>query len=95
MSRLRPAEGPTQGGTAVRVSGAGFVQTGEACICVRMRGVEQRVPAAFISESEVRFMLPDAHEAGEARVQLSLNGQQYEGSELGFQYYDRLQCAIA
>ena len=95
VSRLRPAEGPTQGGTAVRVSGAGFVQTGEACICVRMRGVEQRVPAAFISESEVRFMLPDAHEAGEARVQLSLNGQQYEGSELGFQYYDRLQCAIA
>ena len=41
-------------------------------------------------------MLPDFQEAGEARVQLSLNGQQYEGSEpLSFTYQDQLSCTIA
>ena len=95
MTKLRPAAGPIQGGTPVRVLGSGFVQTGEICICVRMRGVEQRVPAAFISEGEVRFMLPtsDFQEAGEARVQLSLNGQQFDAGEpLSFQYHHAVQC---
>jgi len=95
-----------------------------------MRGVEQRVPAAFISEGEVRAMLPtllptyypllptthyvppttysllstqvrfmlptsDFREAGEARVQLSLNGQQFDGGEpLSFQYHHAVQCTL-
>ena len=97
VTKLRPAAGPIQGGTPVRVLGSGFVHTGELCICVRMRGVEQRVPAAFISEGEVRFMLPtsDFQEAGEARVQLSLNGQQFDAGEpLSFQYHHAVQCTL-
>ena len=98
VTKLRPAAGPIQGGTPVRVLGSGFVHTGELCICVRMRGVEQRVPAAFISEGEVRFMLPtsDFQEAGEARVQLSLNGQQFDAGEpLSFQYHHAVQCTLS
>ena len=81
------------------------------------------MPAAFISEGEVRSMLPtpgpsptpiptptptptpnqvrfmlptsDFQEAGEARVQLSLNGQQFDGGEpLSFQYHHAVQCTL-
>ena len=52
----------------------------------------------YIYISQVRFMLPtsDFREAGEARVRLSLNGQQYEGEEsLKFQYVHALQCTLS
>ena len=42
-------------------------------------------------------MLPtsDFREAGEARVQLSLNGQQFDGGEpLSFQYHHAVQCTL-
>ena len=47
--------------------------------------------------TQVRFMLPtsDFQEAGEARVQLSLNGQQFDGGEpLSFQYHHAVQCTL-
>jgi len=39
-----------------------------------MRGVEHRVPAVYLSETEVRFLAPGFAEAGDAKVRLSLNG---------------------
>ena len=50
-ARLRPSSGCS--GAAVRMMGTGFVETSELTVCVRMRGVEKRIPAAFISETEV------------------------------------------
>ena len=57
------------------------------------------VPPATYSllSTQVRFMLPtsDFREAGEARVQLSLNGQQFDGGEpLSFQYHHAVQCTL-
>ena len=94
-SRLRPPSGPVSGGTAVRVLGSGFAPTGELTVRLRMRGAEQRVPAAFISETELRFMTPDFHDAGDAQVHVSLNGQQFaEDPELTFTFVAPA-CAIA
>ena len=56
---------------------------------------EQRGPAAFISETELRFMTPDFHDAGDAQVHVSLNGQQFaEDPELTFTFVAPA-CAIA
>ena len=77
-SRLRPSSGPVVGGTPVRILGSGFVQTNELTVCIRLHSVERRVPAAFVSSSEVRFLAPSFSEAGDAKVMLSLNGQEYE-----------------
>ena len=77
--------------------GHGFVATGELAICVRLRGVERRVPASFISEGEVRFLAPGFADAGDARVTLSLNGQEYEPTtELLFRYQSSgmLPCVV-
>ena len=180
LARLKPSGGPLHGGTAVRIQGAGFVQTGELTVCLRMQGVERRVQALLTmapltmapltmalltmapltmalltmapltmaplttaplttapltmalltmapltmallrwhsydgtltmallllhyllwqafwhSETEVRFMTPDFSEPGDARVQLSLNGQQYAvGSELTYHYVSSVSCAL-
>ena len=97
IHKLRPFSGPVGGGTAVRVLGTGFVGTGELAVCVRMRGVERRVPAAFISEGEVRFLAPTfGLETGDAKVTLSLNGQDHAATELVYTYQASLlsTCAI-
>ncbi|KAL1503425.1 hypothetical protein AB1Y20_011914 [Prymnesium parvum] len=94
LARLKPSGGPLRGGTAVRLLGSGFVQTGEATVCVRMHGVERRVQAFWHSEGEVRFMTPDFSEPGDARVQLSLNGQQYTANELTYHYHSSMSCTI-
>lgn len=40
-------------------------------------------------------MTPDFSEAGDARVQLSLNGQQYDGTnELTYHYYSSMGCEL-
>ena len=55
------------------------------------------LPTTYYFTSQVRFMLPtsDFQEAGEARVQLSLNGQQFDGGEpLSFQYHHAVQCTL-
>ncbi len=44
------------------------VQTGEISVCLRLRGVEQRVPAAFISDTELRFMTPDFQARAHAEI---------------------------
>ncbi len=78
---------PDDGSGARAVIGAGFVATGEITACLRLRGVERRVPAAFISETEVRFLAPPFDEPGDATVSISLNGHEYEqATELRFQY---------
>ena len=94
--KLKPGTGPTSGGTAVRMLGTGFMNTGEMTVCVRQRGVERRVPAAFISEFEVRFLAPSFAEEGDAKVSLSLNGQEYEqGTELVFTYHPAaVSCVV-
>ena len=95
LIRLKPSSGPLHGGTAVRVLGSGFVQTGELTVCLKMHGVERRVQAFWHSETEVRFMTPDFSEAGDARVQLSLNGQQYDtGNELTYHYHSSVSCEV-
>ena len=95
VSRLRPSSGPLSGGTAVRVFGSGFVNTGELAVCVRLHGVERRVPATFISDSEVRFLAPSFTEHGDAKVGLSLNGQEYEPrAELVFAYERQSFCSV-
>ena len=88
VHRLRPASGPVSGGTAVRLLGAGFVPTGELAVCLRLCGVERRVPAAFVSDSEIRFLTPSFADAGDARVALSLNGHEYDpaSAEQVFRY---------
>ena len=79
----------------MRLLGAGFVQTGELTVCLRLRGVERRVQAFYHSDAEVRFMTPDFSEAGDARVQLSLNGQQYdESNELTYRYHSTVSCVV-
>jgi hypothetical protein len=72
------------------------MNTGEMTVCVRQRGVERRVPAAFISEFEVRFLAPSFAEEGDAKVSLSLNGQEYEhGTELVFTYHPAaVSCVV-
>lgn len=76
----------------MRLLGSGFLHTGESVVVVRMRSVEggsveRRVPAAFISESEMRFMAPEFQEAGDAQVGLALNGQQDDAEqEVVFEY---------
>ena len=86
-SRLRPSSGPVGGGTPVRMLGGGFVPTDELTVCLRLHGVDRRVPAAFVSTAEVRFLAPSFAEAGDAKVQLSLNGQEYEpATEILFTY---------
>ena len=55
------------------------------------------VPAPPRPPLGARFMLPtsDFQEAGEARVQLSLNGQQFDAGEpLSFQYHHAVQCTL-
>ena len=64
---------------------------------MRLRGVERRVPAAYISEGEVRFLAPSFADAGDARVTLSLNGQDYElATETLFKYQQTswLPCGV-
>mmetsp|Transcript_16844 Transcript_16844/g.50547 ORF Transcript_16844/g.50547 Transcript_16844/m.50547 type:complete len:370 (-) Transcript_16844:123-1232(-) len=98
LSRVKPSSGPLHGGAAVRIFGSGFVQTGELTVCLRMHGVERRVQAFWHSAAEVRFMTPDFSEPGDARVQLSLNGQQYDAAnELTYHYYSAVNhyCSIA
>ena len=95
--RLRPSCGPIVGGTPVRVLGSGFVDTGEITCCVRMAGVERRIPATFVSESEVRFLTPSFIETGDAKVALALNGHDYDLSSeaLCFQYQAApLNCSV-
>jgi hypothetical protein len=94
--RLRPSSGPIGGGMLVQMLGAGFVPTDEATACLRLRGVERRVPATFISEHEVRFLAPSFSDAGEARVTLSLNGQEHEPrTELLFHFTSpSWSCAV-
>ena len=94
--RLRPSAGPRSGGTAVRILGHGFVPTGELTVCVRLQGVERRMPAAFFSEGEVRFLTPSfGGEVGDAKVTLSLNGQDYEQTtELCYRYQSASLCAV-
>ena len=65
--KLKPGTGPTSGGTAVRMLGTGFMNTGEMTVCVRQRGVERRA-SAFISEFEVRFLAPSFAEEGDEGV---------------------------
>ena len=97
VQRLTPSSGPLTGGTAVRVLGGGFVETAELTVCVTMRGVERRMPAAFISDAECRFLTPTFSEAGSAKVTVSLNGHDYDGSgELAFEYHpDPIPCAVS
>ena len=45
-----------------------MAQTGEISVCLRLRGVEQRVPAAFISDTELRFMTPDFQARDHAEI---------------------------
>ena len=94
--RLRPAGGPAVGGTTVRVFGSGFVASSELAVCVRMRGVERCVPAAYISESEVRFLAPTfgPNESGDARVAISLNGQEYEPATELIYHYQASTCSL-
>ena len=67
--------------------GTGFVLTEGLTVCLRLHGVERRVPATYISDGEVRFLTPSFADAGDARVTLSLNGQDYEpGTEVVFRY---------
>ena len=94
-SRLRPSSGPVGGGTPVRMLGGGFVPTDELTVCLRLHGVERRVPAAFVSAAEVRFLAPSFAEAGDAKVQLSLNGQEYEpATEILFTYTSSSPCVL-
>ena len=88
LQKLKPSCGPLVGGTPVRVLGSGFVETSEITCCVRMGGVERRIPAAFVSESEVRFLTPSFTEVGDAKVALALNGHDYDTASepLCFQY---------
>ncbi|KAL3908965.1 MAG: hypothetical protein SGPRY_009596, partial [Prymnesium sp.] len=52
LLRLKPSSGPLHGGTAVRMLGSGFSQTGEVTVLLRMHGVERRVQAFWHSEAE-------------------------------------------
>ena len=76
--------------------GSGFVQTNELTVCLRLHGVERRVPAAFVSPSEVRFLAPSFSEPGDAKVMLSLNGQEYEpATEVIFAFTaSSMPCAL-
>ncbi len=95
--RLRPSCGPLVGGTPVRVLGSGFVETHEITCCVRLGGVERCIPAAFVSETEVRFLTPSFTEVGDAKVTVALNGHDYDADAepLCFQYHSApLNCAV-
>ena len=73
----------------------GFVHTNELTVCLRLHGVERRVPAAFVSASEVRFLAPSFTEPGDAKVALSLNGQEYEtATELVYTYTPSSHCEL-
>ena len=64
-------------------------------MCLRLHGVERRVPAAFVSASEVRFLAPSFTEPGDAKVALSLNGQEYEtATELVYTYTPSSHCEL-
>ena len=57
--------------------------------------LERCVPAAFVSESEIRFLAPSFAEAGDAKVSLALNGQEYEPStELLLRYQAATSCVL-
>ena len=53
------------------------------------------MPAAFVSSTEVRFLAPSFQEPGDAKVMLSLNGQEYEpATEMVFVYSAGGTCAV-
>uniref|UniRef100_A0A7S4BIW8 IPT/TIG domain-containing protein n=2 Tax=Chrysotila carterae TaxID=13221 RepID=A0A7S4BIW8_CHRCT len=93
LLRLKPNTGPLQGGTLVSCAGRGFVSTGEIVARFSAGGLDHCVPAAFISESEIRFISPNLHESGGATVTIALNGTDFEPEGLTF-YYQSRACAV-
>ena len=54
------------------------------------------VEATFVSATEVRFLAPSFAEAGDAKVMLSLNGQEYEEATASIFTYQApsLSCVL-
>ncbi|CAM9095296.1 unnamed protein product [Chrysoparadoxa australica] len=80
---VTPTSGPLQGGTAVSLTGEGFVDS-DALGC---RFGEEEAPAVWVSSSLVMCRVPAAQAAGTIPVELTLNGHGYYSDGMLFTYY--------
>eukprot|EP00325_Prymnesiales_sp_UTEX-LB-985_P024256 CAMPEP_0174732634 /NCGR_PEP_ID=MMETSP1094-20130205/59769_1 /TAXON_ID=156173 /ORGANISM="Chrysochromulina brevifilum, Strain UTEX LB 985" /LENGTH=124 /DNA_ID=CAMNT_0015935175 /DNA_START=33 /DNA_END=404 /DNA_ORIENTATION=- len=84
VSALRFDRGPTSGGTSVAVQGSSF-RGGSVYRC---RFGMDEVNATYSAEDdELQCVSPSSTAAGNVAVEVSLNGQQFTTSEVGFEYY--------
>ena len=74
-SSVVPSAGPVAGGTRVAVLGAGFREA--ATLRCRFEGSGATSSARRVSESQIECSTPPSSAAGDRRVSVSLNGQQF------------------
>ena len=84
---VSPAGGPTQGGSVVLVSGHDFSSGSD----YRCRFGESVVRAELKADGNLSCVSPSAEAAGDATVEVSLNGQQYSRSAVQFAYHSPVQ----
>ena len=94
LDDVSPSRGPSSGGSALVITGAGFSRRSALLGYTLARFNTTRVPAAWVSSTELRCVSP-SHASGLARLEVTQNDQQYsEASALRFEYEDMGSCSI-
>ena len=83
VSSVRFDRGPTSGGTSVAVQGSSF-RGGSAYRC---RFGVRVVDATYAADHDELHCVSPSSGAGNVSIEISLNGQQFTTSDIGFEYY--------
>ena len=87
VAELAPSKGPSEGGAFVNITGSGFSHRSALLSYMYARFNLTKVPVVWVSSSEVHCVAPE-HVPGLARVELTLNDQQYTADGVLFEYQD-------
>ena len=87
LDEVAPSRGPSSGGSAVVIVGAGFSRRSASLAYTHARFNTSRVPAVWESSAELRAIAP-SHAAGLVSLAVTQNDQQYTSDQLTFEYAD-------
>ena len=86
VSAIAPVYGPVQGGTKVELLGDGFRDTYTLrCRFKSAQNHSEMAMARFVDRNQIVCTAP-AHRAGDMELEVSVNGQQFDGGRKRFEY---------